>query len=151
MRPQMSTAEAVRDYPKEVILSDGRRFPAKRVSACAKNDYALIKIEAQGLAYFELGDSGAVKVNEWVAALGHPGGLRDDNDPTFATGKVTGLNRKLLAAMTIYYPDSIRTDIPISPGNSGGPLVDMNGKLVGINGAAMPMATNSSRTLALEV
>lgn len=131
--------------PKDmvVVLADGRRFRAKLVARCARNDYALLKIEAQNLPCFELGDSSVLKVGDWVAALGHPGGLRDDSDPTFAVGKVTGLNRKLLAAAQIYYPDSIRTDIPISPGNSGGPLVGMDRKLIGINGAAMPMVTNS--------
>jgi|GEM_PF-2003664 len=130
----------------EVLLPDGRRFQAKRVATCAKNDFALLKIDAKDLPYFELGDSGSLKIDDWVAALGHPGGLRDDNQPTFAVGRVAGINKKLLAMLEKYYPDAIQTDIPISPGNSGGPLVDIEGRLVGINGAAMPIETRSYAT-----
>ncbi|MCX7704617.1 MAG: trypsin-like peptidase domain-containing protein, partial [Planctomycetota bacterium] len=130
----------------EVLLPDGRRFSARRVATCAKNDFALLKIDAKELPYFELGDSNSLKVNDWVVALGHPGGLRDDNQPTFAVGRVTGMNKKLLAMLQKYYPDAIQTDIPISPGNSGGPLVNLEGKLVGINGAAMPIETRSYAT-----
>ena len=127
----------------EVILPDGRRFKAKRVATCAKNDFALLKIDAEGLPFFELGDSDELKVGDWVAALGHPGGLRDDAQPTFAVGRIAGLKKKLLAMMQKFYPDAIQTDIPISPGNSGGPLVDIKGRLIGINGAAMPIETRS--------
>jgi len=127
----------------EVILPDGRRFKAKRVATCTKNDFALLKIEAEGLPFFELGDSDELKVGDWVAALGHPGGLRDDAQPTFAVGRIAGLKKKLFAMMQKFYPDAIQTDIPISPGNSGGPLVDIKGRLIGINGAVMPIETRS--------
>jgi len=136
--------------PKEIIvvLPDGRRFKAKKVAACPDNDYALLKIEAENLPYFELGDSGKVKLGDWVAALGHPGGIRDDNRPSFSVGRVIGLKKKAVVLQMggKFYPDAIATDIPLAPGNSGGPLVDLQGRLIGINGAVILVVHRSYST-----
>jgi len=136
--------------PKEivVVLPDGRRFMAKKVAACPDNDYALLKIEAEDLPYFELGDSDKVRLGDWVAAFGHPGGIRDDNRPSFSVGRVIGLNKRavVLHMGGRFYPDAIATDIPLAPGNSGGPLVDLQGRLVGINGAVILVVHRSYST-----
>ena len=136
--------------PKEIIvvLPDGRRFKAKKVAACPDNDYALLKIDAKNLPYFELGDSDKVRLGDWVAALGHPGGIRDDNRPSFSVGRVMGLGRKavVLKMGSRFYPDAIVTDIPLALGNSGGPLIDLQGRLIGINGAVILVVHRSYST-----
>src|SRR3989442_130885 len=74
---------------------------------------------------------------DWVVALGHPGGPFADRRPTVAAGKVLALGRSLPILLEgKEYVGAIQTDCPIFGGNSGGPLVDLFGRLVGINGAA---------------
>ncbi|MFH1421373.1 MAG: trypsin-like peptidase domain-containing protein [Planctomycetota bacterium] len=118
-----------------VILSDGRKFKAKRLGQNAVNDFAVIKIDADNLPYFELGNSDAMNTGDWVFALGHPGGIREDYKPSVSFGRVKGLHRKIIAqSFQKYYNDAILTDTPLTLGSSGGPLIDMSGKLIGING-----------------
>ncbi len=120
----------------EVTLSDGSVRKAKLLGQNFINDYALLKVEAKDLQHFEIGDSGSLKKGEPVMALGFPGGPNKENKPHIAFGKVVGLNRNLpVDGFQRYYVNSIKTDIKSRPGNSGGPLVTADGKLVGINGA----------------
>jgi S1-C subfamily serine protease len=120
----------------EVVLSDGRTIKAKLLGQNFINDYALLKVEANNLPYFEIGDSDALKKGEPVMALGFPGGPNKENKPRFGYGKVVGLKRNLpVDGFQRYYVASIKTDIKSRPGNSGGPLVTRDGKLVGVNGA----------------
>ncbi|GEM_PF-6415344 len=143
-----------------VMLTDGRSFDAELLGSHAKRDFAVLKIEAEDLPYYELGDSGALEKGTWVVALGHPMGIigseATGNDvPAVTAGVVTGIGRKMMANSGGFdfklYPDAIETDLPLFFGNSGGPLVDMEGKLVGVNAAirmggeprsfSVPMAT----------
>jgi hypothetical protein len=79
-----------------------------------------------------------------VIALGHPGGPYPDLKPAFSVGRVTGLHRRLpVQMMDRYYDDAIRTDAPIFAGNSGGPLVSLDGELIGLNGAILLINENS--------
>lgn len=127
-----------------VVTHDGSRYDARTVGINSKNDYALIKIEASDLAVFELGSSAELEVKEWVIALGHPGGPYTDLKPTVAVGRVRGKGKKLPIGMGAkFYKDAILTDCPIFGGNSGGPLVDLDGKLVGINGAILLVNKNA--------
>ena len=120
----------------EVVTSDGRKHQGTVVGRNNRQDYSLVKIDAKGLPFFEIGDSATVKTGDWVVALGHPGGPYPDVQPAFAAGKVRGLDAKLpVGMMSKYYNHAIITDAPIFAGDSGGPLVDLEGKLVGINGA----------------
>lgn len=120
----------------EVATADGTTYPARVLGKNERQDFALIKIEAEGLPTFPLGDSDSVQIGDWVMALGHPGGPYGDLQPAFAAGKVRGLHRKLpVGLMQKYYNDAIMTDVPIFAGDSGGPLVNLKGELVGINGA----------------
>jgi S1-C subfamily serine protease len=120
----------------EVVTSDGTTYKGTVVGRNVRQDYSLVKIEAQGLPFFEIGDSNTVAPGDWVVALGHPGGPYPDVQPAFAAGKVRGLDAKLpVGMMSKYYNHAIITDAPIFAGDSGGPLVDLDGKLVGINGA----------------
>lgn len=111
----------------QVKLSDGREFKAKLIGTDPETDLAVIKIEAQGLAYARLGDSEKVEQGEWVIALGSPFGLQQ----TMTAGIVSALGRDLGAGAQ--FTNFIQTDASINPGNSGGPLVNMNGEVIGIN------------------
>ncbi|MBX3468335.1 MAG: trypsin-like peptidase domain-containing protein [Planctomycetes bacterium] len=120
----------------EVATPDGTTYKATVLGRNQRQDYALLKVDAKDLPTFTLGDSDTVRPGDWVVALGHPGGPYADLQPAFAAGKVRGLNRKLpVGMMQKYYNDAIMTDCPIFAGDSGGPLLNMKGELVGINGA----------------
>ncbi|MFQ5484316.1 MAG: DegQ family serine endoprotease [Desulfobacterales bacterium] len=113
----------------KVKLNNGKEFDAKIVGRDPNTDLALIKIESpNGLPVIELGDSNALKVGEWVVAIGSPFGL----EHTVTAGIVSAKGRVIGSGP---YDDFIQTDASINPGNSGGPLIDMSGKVVGINTA----------------
>ncbi|RME05003.1 MAG: hypothetical protein D6805_01055 [Planctomycetota bacterium] len=127
-----------------VVLSDGRRFTAKVLGWNYRQDYALIKIPARSLPYFPLGRSSKLKVGDWVMALGHPGGPYPDRQPAVSVGRITKTKADLILRRSgKFYKAVLRTDIPIFMGNSGGPLIDLEGKLVGINGAIILLNKNS--------
>jgi serine protease Do len=109
-----------------VKLSDKREFKAKIIGADKRTDVALIKIEATGLPKVVVGDPGALKVGEWVAAIGSPFGLEN----TMTAGIVSAKGRAL--PQENYVP-FIQTDVAINPGNSGGPLFNLRGEVVGVN------------------
>jgi serine protease Do len=108
-----------------VRLTDRREFTAKVLGIDPKSDIALIKIQAKDLPTVRIGDSSALKVGEWVLAIGAPFGF--DNSAT--AGIVSAKGRSLDSGYVPY----IQTDVPINPGNSGGPLFNMRGEVVGIN------------------
>lgn len=122
------------DYIR-VILQDGREFEAEVVGEDPPSDIALLRIEAEGLRPAPLGDSGDLMIGEWVIAIGNPFGtyLRDPK-PTVTVGVVSALHRSIRVDGRVYY-DLIQTDAAINPGNSGGPLVNAEGRVVGINTA----------------
>ncbi len=112
-----------------VTMSDGKKYEAKVVGRDGKTDIALLRIEgAKGLPVLPLGDSDALKVGEWVVAIGNPFGL----DHTVTAGIVSAKGRAIGAGP---YDDFIQTDASINPGNSGGPLLDLAGRAVGMNTA----------------
>ena len=110
-----------------VILSDRRERPAKLVGIDPTTDLALLKIEERNLPAVTWGDSGQLKVAEWVLAVGNPYQLGQ----TVTLGIVSGLNRSYEDVSSIV--DYIQTDAAINPGNSGGALINRRGELVGIN------------------
>lgn len=122
-----------------IVTSDGQEYPAQRLGLNSMNDYALLKIKSeQNFPYFEYGDSDALSLLQWVVALGHPGGPYVDSQPAVACGRIRAFHKKLPIGMGAkFYDDAIQTDVPIFAGNSGGPLIDLDGKLIGINGAIM--------------
>jgi S1-C subfamily serine protease len=113
-----------------VNLQDGRSRAATIVGHDAKNDLAVLKIKADDLIPAPWGDSDALAVGELVWALGNPFGL--DNSLTF--GIVSAKARRGLTAEN-RYNEYLQTDAAVNPGNSGGPLVNMRGEIVGINTA----------------
>ncbi|MEI7429107.1 MAG: DegQ family serine endoprotease [Betaproteobacteria bacterium] len=109
-----------------VRLTDKREFKAKVIGADKRTDVALIKIEAKALPAVTLGDPNVLKVGEWVIAIGSPFGF--DNSVT--AGIVSAKGRSL--PQENYVP-FIQTDVAVNPGNSGGPLFNMKGEVIGIN------------------
>ncbi len=110
-------------------LSDGRRVPARVVGTDQLTDLALLKVDADGLMPIDWGDSDRCNVGTPVWAVGSPFGL----DQTVTFGIVSGKHRWVKASTR--YQDFMQSDVAVNPGNSGGPLVDVSGSLVGINTA----------------
>jgi serine protease Do len=112
-----------------VTLNDGSRFPAEIVGRDAKTDLALLSIETdEPLPFASLGDSDAARVGDWVIAIGNPFGLGG----TATTGIVSARGRDIQAGP---YDDFLQIDAPINRGNSGGPLFDSAGRVIGVNTA----------------
>ncbi|MDH4150055.1 MAG: DegQ family serine endoprotease [Betaproteobacteria bacterium] len=109
-----------------VRLTDKREFKAKVIGADRRTDVALIKIDATGLPTVQFGDPGRLKVGEWVVAIGSPFGF----DNTVTAGIVSAKGRSLPQENFVPF---IQTDVAVNPGNSGGPLFNLRGEVVGIN------------------
>jgi len=109
-----------------VRLIDKREYKAKVIGADKRTDVALIKIEAAGLPVVKMGDPNKLKVGEWVLAIGSPFGF----DNTVTAGIVSGKGRSLPQENFVPF---IQTDAAVNPGNSGGPLFNLRGEVVGIN------------------
>ncbi len=109
-----------------VTTLGGKEYNAKIVGTDPGTDLALIKIQAKDQPFAELGDSGQVKVGEWVLAIGNPLGM----EHTVTAGIVSYKGRQI---DTQSYQDFIQTDAAINRGNSGGPLINMKGEVIGIN------------------
>ncbi|HVK54375.1 MAG TPA: DegQ family serine endoprotease [Burkholderiales bacterium] len=108
-----------------VKLTDGREFKAKQIGSDTRTDVALIKIEATSLPKVVMGDPTKMKVGEWVVAIGSPFGF----ESSVTAGIVSAKGRNLQEALVPF----IQTDVAVNPGNSGGPLFNMRGEVVGIN------------------
>ena len=109
-----------------VKLTDHREFEARVVGADSKSDVAVLKIDAHGLPAVRLGDPSALQVGEWVVAIGSPFGFEN----SVTAGIVSAKGRNL--PDDAYVP-FIQTDVAVNPGNSGGPLFNLRGEVVGIN------------------
>ena len=109
-----------------VKLTDKREFDAKVIGVDKRSDIAVLKIEAKNLPVVKIGNPAHLKVGEWVAAIGSPFGLEN----TITSGIVSA---KARALPDENYVPFIQTDVAVNPGNSGGPLFNMNGEVVGIN------------------
>lgn len=117
----------------EVVLGDRSKYLAKFVGADQRNDVALVKIEPKGkpLLALQLGDSSTLQVGQKVLAIGNPFGFQS----TLTTGVVSALGRTVQTSQTTYIDEAIQTDAAINRGNSGGPLIDSRGEVIGINSA----------------
>src|SRR4051812_28750901 len=119
-----------------VRLTDGRNLHATRIGSDPDTDIALIKVEStRPLPYATLGDSDALRVGEWVVAIGNPLAY----EHTVTVGVVSFIGRKLFDSSLDRY---IQTDAAINFGNSGGPLIDAHGEVIGINAAISSRAAN---------
>lgn len=109
-----------------VKLTDKREYKAKVVGADKQSDVAVLKIDASGLPTVKIGDPAQSKVGQWVVAIGSPYGF----DNTVTSGIISAKSRSLPDEN---YTPFIQTDVPVNPGNSGGPLFNLQGEVIGIN------------------
>lgn len=123
----LTNAHVINEADEVIVkLFDKRELKAKIIGADRRTDVALIKVEATGLPKVTVGDPNALKVGEWVAAIGSPFGLEN----TMTVGIVSAKGRALPQENFVPF---IQTDAAINPGNSGGPLFNLKGEVVGIN------------------
>jgi serine protease Do len=117
-----------------VTMTDGTEYDASLVGTDKSSDIALLKIEAANLPHLKFGNSDDILIGEWVIALGNPFGLFEINDkPTVTVGVVSSVGMNLGVIKERYYLNMIQTDASINSGNSGGPLVNSIGEMIGMN------------------
>jgi Do/DeqQ family serine protease len=116
-----------------VTLLDDRTADATVIGSDEASDLAVLKIDLDDLAEIAIGDSSALRVGDYVVAIGNPFGFSH----TVTSGIVSGLGRSGINPAANAYEDFIQTDASINPGNSGGALVNLNGELIGINSAIL--------------
>ncbi|MHB8500840.1 MAG: S1C family serine protease [Candidatus Acidiferrales bacterium] len=134
----------------EVVLGDRSRYPAKFIGADQRNDVALIKIEPKDkkLVALTLGDSSKLQVGQKVLAIGNPFGF----ESTLTTGVVSALGRTVQTSQSTFIDEAIQTDAAINRGNSGGPLINSHGEVIGINSAIYtPSGTTAGIGFAIPV
>lgn len=141
----------------QIFLSDGRKFSGKVMGTDPGSDLAVVMIPATNLPFLPLGDSSKLRMGETVIAVGNA--MRLDSGPTAAVGVVSATNRSLEEPRKIGLSDLIQTDAAINAGNSGGPLVNLAGEVIGINititpsthGIGFAMASNRAKMIANEL
>ncbi|MEM4298203.1 MAG: trypsin-like peptidase domain-containing protein [Nitrososphaerota archaeon] len=135
----VTNRHVVMESPKIVVMTmDRRKFSGSVIGSDATTDIAVVKVDAQDLRPAELGDSDSLKVGQLAIAIGNPFGFFLGG-PTVTIGVVSALGRHIQTEDQVF-EDLIQTDAAINPGNSGGPLVDSEGKVIGINTAMIPYA-----------
>ncbi|MBI5326410.1 MAG: trypsin-like peptidase domain-containing protein [Ignavibacteriae bacterium] len=126
-----------------VTTTDGKKYDAEIIGADKTSDVALLKIKGDNFPYLKLANSDDVIIGEWAIAFGNPFGLFDINTkPTVTVGVISNKNINFTQDDRVY-KGMLQTDAAISSGNSGGPLVNSNGEVIGINTVIFSTAQNS--------
>lgn len=121
----------------EVVLTSGQVHSAQVTGSDPATDLALIRLPINGLPFAQLGNSDDLKVGQLVIAIGNPYGFQN----TVSTGVISALGRSMRSVEGRLIENIIQTDVSLNPGNSGGPLVDSRGKIIGINTAIIRQAS----------
>lgn len=119
------------------VMGDGRVLEGRLVGACQSHDVAVVRVEGDGLAVAQIGDSDSLKMGQRVYAIGNPFGL--EGGPTVTAGVISALDRSIHSTNGTF-EKLVQTDAAINPGNSGGPLVDLQGRVIAVNTAIIPYA-----------
>ena len=131
----------------EIVLSDGREFKAEIIGTDKATDIAVVKIDANDLPHLEFADSDELEVGEWVLAIGNPLGLSH----TVTAGIVSAKGRRLSLLGPASIENFIQTDAAINFGNSGGPLLNLDGKVIGMNTAIVGASGNIGLGFAIPI
>jgi serine protease Do len=130
------TNQHVVENALEIIVTreGGRQYVAEKIGEDITSDVALLKIDGKDLPYARLGNSDDVIIGEWAIALGNPFGLFDiSSKPTVTVGVISAVDQDFGRQEDRVYEDMIQTDAAINGGNSGGPLVNSQGEVIGMN------------------
>ncbi|MGA1435675.1 MAG: S1C family serine protease [Candidatus Kapaibacteriota bacterium] len=128
----------------EITLTNGKKYDAKIIGNDPVSDVALLKIEGEDFPFLSIGNSEDVIIGEWTIAFGNPFGLFDNNaKPTVTVGVVSNSGVSFKGADNRVYKDMIQTDAAISSGNSGGPLLNAFGEVIGVNTVIYSTATDN--------
>jgi serine protease Do len=143
----LTSEHVVRDSTEiEVTLATRKRYRARIVGADPRRDLAVVRIEAAGLPAARLGDASALRRGQFVLALGSPFGFGRDGQASISFGIVSGTGRAIPGIgreLDRYYGNLIQTDAAVNPGNSGGPLANLDGEVVGVS-AVISSTTGAS-------
>jgi len=135
----------------QIVLNDKRTYSAKILGKDPSTDLALLKVDAENLPFISYGNSDALKVGEWVLAVGNPFNLTSTVTAGIVSAKARNIN--ILRGRSKYPIESyIQTDAAVNPGNSGGALVNLKGELIGINSAIIsPSGSYSGYSFAIPI